>query len=137
MNRKTHLVGGAVGAGLAVWQFCEKQGIQLDPSIALIATAGGLAGGRLPDLLEPARHPNHRQLGHSVSVGATLIALIPKLTDDEQCPQWLRDNAALRIFCISLIGGYLSHLLLDSMTKKGLPLLDRGTAVSFAKLLTP
>ncbi len=57
------------------------------------------------------------------------------MIDDDQCPQWLRDNARLRIFRIALVGGYLSHLVLDSMTKKGLPLLDRGTAVSLANLL--
>lgn len=135
MNKLAHMTAGVAGGGLATWQFCQRQDVAIHPSIVLIAAVGGLLGGRSPDLLEPARHPNHRQLGHSVSIGAGLIALIPKLTDDEQCPQWLKDNPWLRIFFIALVGGYLSHLLLDSLTAKGLPLLDRGTAVSFAKLL--
>ncbi|MDA2934881.1 metal-dependent hydrolase [Acidobacteria bacterium AH-259-D05] len=136
MNKKTHIVVGMAGAGLAVVPLCEKQGIKLDPGLVLIAAIAGLVGGRLPDLIEPESHPNHRQLGHSASIGALLIKVASDLFDDDNCPTWLRDNVQLRVLFISVVAGYLSHLALDSLTKKGLPLLDKGTAISFAKLLS-
>jgi hypothetical protein len=42
------------------------------PAELLLATGVGMVVGLLPDLLEPALHPNHRQFFHSYAVTALL-----------------------------------------------------------------
>ncbi len=93
------------------------------------ATAWPLAGGglaavftKLPDVLEPAVNPNHRQFFHSVAfallVGAgwkTLYDLKPE-TDDGRFWRKVGMIAA---------GAYLCHLALDATTTRSLPLIGR------------
>jgi inner membrane protein len=85
--------------------------------------AGGAAGhalGLLPDLLEPATSPNHRQFFHSIVFGAAIIAVSHKLY------QWQPESDGdklLRWLGLAASAAYLVHLTLDATTKKSLPLL--------------
>ncbi len=59
---------GAVVGGIAYSRICKllDQGSELE---GLLLSAGlGAAGACLHDLLEPAIHPNHRRVMHSVVV---------------------------------------------------------------------
>jgi inner membrane protein len=88
----------------------------------LLDGAAGALLTSLPDKLEPAIHPNHRQFFHSVvfaaGVGyATYQAYKWQPTNDwEQILRWL-----------VIIGGvaYLTHLALDACTAKSLPLVGK------------
>jgi hypothetical protein len=112
------------------------------------ALAGASFGGMLPDLLEPALNPNHRQFCHGIVPSLSLItfganrylqgidelyawadaapttpAYSNSTLDPQTTPRWLRFFVAG--FVRALPTGYLSHLLADAVTPKGLPLLGR------------
>jgi inner membrane protein len=76
----------------------------------------------LPDILEPATNPNHRQFFHSfVFAGAIGYGL--KMAHDWQPEDKLEE---LLRFGVLVAGyAYLTHLALDAMTAKSLPLLGR------------
>ena len=62
----THAFAGAM-AGSAV--FCSEK--EADSLADLMVACGlGTFGGKLPDLLEPALHPNHRKFFHSLLFAA-------------------------------------------------------------------
>lgn len=79
-------------------------------------TAGGAVIGALPDILEPATNPNHRDFFHSVVFGgAVLYGAFGKHSQ-----KWHPND---RFAAASIALSYLSHLYLDSGTPKGLPLI--------------
>lgn len=74
----------------------------------------------LPDLLEPALHPNHRKFFHSV----TFVLLIAQ--GMRHAYKWETQNEWERIArALMLAGGaaYLAHLARDAFTSKSLPLI--------------
>ncbi len=113
------LAGAAAGIGICLKMNGDSPDNQLDPSVAAVL---GAYMGKLPDWLEPAAHPNHRQFFHSVAVLVACAYGIKKLYDWEPEAQekvWLRR--------LLLVGGvaYISHLVLDGMTPKSLPLIGK------------
>lgn len=110
---------------------------------------GGYAGGRVPDILDCARTPNHRNHAHSATVCAGLIKISGKVLDSTQdtLRGWSEElsrqeallpvNSVQRAFlaivaalCRILTGaiagfisGYLTHLALDGMTPRSLQLV--------------
>ncbi|UOG31801.1 metal-dependent hydrolase [Leptospira noguchii] len=80
----------------------------------LIGGGLGLVGGMIPDILEPADHPHHRQTAHSVAFVVLLYILIM---------QTKKKYPSASIFLDSLLVGYVSHLGLDSTTPMGIPLI--------------
>ncbi len=85
-----------------------------------IATAMATSiGALLPDILEPATNPNHRKFFHSIAMflGLSYDQLQQMRQDagsNEEFWRWLLNKLEL---------GYLIHLLQDSGTPKGLPLI--------------
>jgi len=76
----------------------------------------------LPDMLEPATHPGHRQFFHSLAF-ASLLGVA-----GYKAYQWQPENPTeegLRFLLMVGIGAYLVHLVLDASTPKSLPLLGR------------
>ena len=116
-NRRVHTI---IGIGSAVMSNTDKLKNTLknnsDDFIFDLALtiAGGYLGSRLPDLLEPATHPNHRSQFHSVTTGVSLNKLVKNHDFKNSCAETLS-----RSFC----AGYSSHLVLDSMTPKGIPFI--------------
>lgn len=115
-SRNAHVVIGAV-AGLAVygiykssknkeWDFWEMCGA---------AALGGFAGA-LPDLIEPANSSHHRQFFHSI---ALLVGLLLK----EKAYDKLQLNESQRNFCNIAVASYASHLLVDGLTPRSLPMV--------------
>ncbi len=115
-SRNTHIVIGVV-AGLAVygiykssknkeWDFWEMCGA---------AALGGLAG-TLPDILEPANSSHHRQFFHSFALLAGFL-LKDKAYDKFQL------SGTQRNLCNIALGSYASHLLVDGLTPRSLPIV--------------
>lgn len=68
-GRQTHVaVGILAGGGFAAYRAREQE--QLSTFLEAVGGAiGGYIGGRLPDIIEPALWPGHRQFVHSVAAG--------------------------------------------------------------------
>lgn len=76
----------------------------------------------LPDVLEPATHPNHRQFFHSLAFAGMLGMA------GHKAYRWETDNQfdeAVRFVVLVGIGAYLVHVLLDAGTPKALPMIGK------------
>lgn len=147
-NCRTHTVAGAVAGG--VWAGVTLGELPTAGFAVVVGggLAGGAIGGMLPDLLEPAYSPRHRSFAHSwVALAAmtqarvntwqrechrraehyTAMAHEPVVTSALR--QWYQLVAlCYRFLAGALAGfkaGYVSHLVLDSITPCGLPLIGR------------
>jgi len=129
-NQKKHVATGAVVAGGAnlAYQLFKLHGSPQPPpnfwealkrvdwgKVALFSAAGGVIGA-LPDIIEPALHPNHRSVFHSVCCGGAVTygafgEHTERLHED--------DRHAVQMGALA----YLSHLALDAGTPKSLPFL--------------
>lgn len=120
MNGSAHKSIGAIAgtATLAIDDHPDKQSVAHNP---LIATPLATLGGMLPGLLEPAsRGPHHRQLCHSVAAFCAVGYGVYKTYKWE--PQTELEKC-LRTATIMIGVGYLSHLIADSSTPRGLPII--------------
>ena len=87
---------------------------------AMVGCAGGYCLGTLPDLLEPATNPHHRQFFHSLAFAALLAYGLYRLYQWDPSSSELK---ALRFVGLIAGGAYLVHLTLDATTKRSLPLV--------------
>ncbi|MDT8383615.1 MAG: metal-dependent hydrolase [Gammaproteobacteria bacterium] len=98
----------------------QKQGANTAEPVVNASLAA--ACGTLPDILEPAFHPNHRQLFHSVGfavlLGYGLYSLWKWQPEDE-------GRQLARKLGLVIGGAYLVHLAMDASTPKSLPLFGR------------
>lgn len=86
---------------------------------------GGVFGallGTLPDILEPADHPNHRQFFHGLLFAAILGYLGYKLYKWKPEEPW---QEVVRMVGMIAIGAYLIHLAMDASTPKSLPVVGK------------
>jgi membrane-bound metal-dependent hydrolase YbcI (DUF457 family) len=83
---------------------------------------GGLGAllGTLPDILEPAVHPHHRQFFHGLLFAAILGYLGYKLYKWKPEEPW---QEVARMVSLIAIGAYLIHLTMDAATPKSLPMV--------------
>ena len=119
MNRNNHKIAGALaGAGV---HLAHKSRTGQQPTFfgTLFAALAGSIGGTIPDDLEPPDNPNHRGPCHSVSAGIALLRQWQRLSESGNIPPHVKDILE------STYAGYMSHLLLDATTPKGLPLFGR------------
>lgn len=111
--------------GLSIAAFLAMQERREGKPATALPLAGGAAGALLaclPDLLEPAIHPNHRQFFHSVAFAGLLLAGFIKLKAFEpKTPE----GELLRLLGLVAIPAYLIHLAMDATTVKSLPLLGK------------
>lgn len=80
----------------------------------------GKDAGRIPDLLEPATSPNHRKFFHS------WVALAAMSYGWKKAYDWQPESDLDKfIRYVALVGGaaVISHLVLDSLTPRSLPLV--------------
>jgi hypothetical protein len=150
-DRRAHmLLGAAAGVGTAAFAARHQEGMDLFLE-AVGGALGGLAGGVVPDLVEPAVDSWHRRLAHSYAA-ATVTSVgvhagMSRLQVDfraraERHRQFVRASVSFwdRLWhgiaasfwqlaagvVAGLAGGYLSHLALDAWTPRGLPFLGVG-----------
>ncbi len=79
----------------------------------------GITGGLFalaPDIIEPATNPNHRATMHSIA--ALVAGSYGTAKGIQNC-----NSNELSELIIAAFAGYTSHLLADSTTPKGLPLI--------------
>ena len=117
MKIEDHGVLGALIALANDYAYKQKKGQPMTfGDIIKSLIIGGLAG-IAPDIIEPATNPNHRGFFHSVAM-LNILAYSQDRT-------WQAHNLAeeQKQLISTLIDAYTSHLLSDSTTQKGLPLL--------------
>lgn len=120
MNGRTHQIAASVAiGGFLAYKEYQAGEQSLKPFIG-----AGLAAfaTRLPDFLEPADHPNHRQFFHSLTFAAMLGGVLIELN------AWRAQTDFEKILKFSLlvaVNAYLVHLALDFITPKSLPLLGK------------
>ena len=147
MNGTAHLIGGAIGGPIAGVALSIQANRQPTFAEACGWIAAGIGGAKLPDHLEPAYCPRHRRFCHSGCV----LALDFVLLQSKSLQDWIetlrlnaREHHRLAQFdpngpglhkvwaylleflagvLPGLLGGYASHLILDSTTPSGLPLV--------------
>ncbi len=118
MNAAEHKLGAAlaVGAMTAVDAHGGNKTIEKTAAASILAYNLGI----LPDLLEPAISPNHRQFFHSLAflgmVGTGMYKLYKWEAEDEL-------DKLIQFVLLTAGGAYATHLLMDSSTPKGLPVL--------------
>ena len=111
----TLAVGGTIAA---TTDTTEKDGV------LKIAAGGamGTLGAKLPDLLEPALNPHHRQFFHSVVFAVGLGVAVHKVykwQTSTKTDEWIR------LLILAGISGYLLHLIMDGFTPRSLPMVGR------------
>jgi inner membrane protein len=120
VNAAAHQVTAGLAVGLHLADREQKEG-----KATLQPLAGGFVASvltKLPDLLEPASSPNHRQFFHSVVFASLLGAGLYRLH------KWQPEEAADKFWKalgMLAISSYLIHLALDATTAKSLPLLGK------------
>ncbi len=120
MNAAAH----QLTAGAAIWAYLAHSEQKMDKA-TIAPIAGGLVATtftQLPDILEPATSPNHRQFFHSVLFAGLLIAVFLKLRN------WKTEDEAEKLLKgvgEVAIAAYLIHLALDATTSKSLPILGK------------
>jgi len=113
------VVAGSV-IGVAIAHKESQDGV----STAWPVAGGGLGAlfGTLPDVIEPANHPNHRQFFHGVFFAAALGYGWYKLYQWKPEETWQR---TARMVGLIGIGAYLIHLMMDATTPKSVPLIGQ------------
>ncbi len=149
-KKETHAaVGALAGGGFAAYRAREQE--ELNAFLEVVGGfVGGHIGGRLPDVIEPASWPGHRELAHSALAGGAVVYSVYEFLGRSE--NWCRCQAELynqqrttagtnvfkdilftlleiilRLaagFLSGLGAGYLSHLVLDGTTPSGLPVLQ-------------
>lgn len=119
-NSAAHRTVAALGVCAALAHGEKQRG----ESTAKPLFGAGIAAlcGTLPDLLEPALHPNHRQFFHSLVVLGGVGYLLDVLR------KWQPKDDFEEITKLALIaaaGAYGIHLIMDGLTPKGLPLVGQ------------
>lgn len=116
-----HRLGAAlaVGGGLMLTDEERKE----PTAKPLTAGAIAYACGTLPDIIEPAFHPNHRQFFHSWAVMGLVGYGIYRTYEWQPKNEW---EKAVRLALFAIGGAYAAHLLMDSKTPKGLPIICTG-----------
>lgn len=91
------------------------------PHPVFAAVVAAIASG-LPDALEPASSPHHRQFCHSAAFAALVT------TGMKELYHWVPatpGEAFIRDVLLSIGFGYIMHLGADATTAMGLPFLGR------------
>lgn len=112
-----HAVAGAAAGATSYALECAIADQTPDAeTLAQSALIGGLAGA-MPDILEPPINRYHRSLFHSAATLGTAAWLFAQIDENENLDS--RGKSLAR----SALAAYMSHLLLDSATPVGMPLL--------------
>lgn len=127
MNGKTHAIGADLAMSLAAYyeaQQLQEQPKSVEKACGAAVAAGGLGAlcGSLPDLIEPATNPHHRQFFHSVAFGIIVFEGLRRVYKWQPNDDWQRLARGITLIAG---GAYLVHLAMDSTTPRSLPLLGR------------
>lgn len=115
-----HRVVAGAGIGIAIAYKESENGVSTVWPIA----GGGLGAvfGTLPDILEPASHPNHRQFFHGLVFAGALGYTGYKLYKWRPEESW---QEVMRMVGLIAISAYLIHLAMDATTPKSVPVVGQ------------
>lgn len=117
-NGADHIAAGALtGVVMACHGQCQDEDVN-----PLLAIGASTVFSKLPDWIEPATNPHHRQFFHSVSFLVMLGYGLKKAYD------WKPEDKGgqmLRFLTLCAGAGYISHLVLDGVTPRSLPFLGK------------
>lgn len=122
MRARGHLLINFTATAVGLLAIKDKPGIRPLPH-PLVAAPLSSVLALLPDILEPAVTPHHRQGFHSLAFAVVIGRGV------HQAYNWEPANPAQELMrTLALIGGsaYLLHLLADLFTARGLPLIGRS-----------
>jgi len=113
-----------VVAGTVIGVAIAYKESQTGKSTVWPVAGGGLGAllGTLPDILEPANHPNHRQFFHGIVFAGALGYTGYKLYEWKPEESW---QEIVRMLGLIAIGAYLIHLAMDASTPKSIPLIGK------------
>lgn len=117
-NGIAHITIAATVVGGVTAYSDSQAGVQSPRPVAAAALAALLAD--LPDRLEPAVHPHHRQFFHSFVVGAAVGHAAYQLYQWQPTEEW---HKAIRFGLLVACGAYLAHLAADATTARSIPVL--------------
>lgn len=121
MRASAHAAIAGVSAFTMVALIKQQNPAARLPHPAFGAFVAVLASG-LPDVLEPAHSPHHRQFCHSAAFAALVTTGMKKLYD------WVPATPGEALMRDALLGigfGYMAHLCADATTAMGLPLVGK------------
>jgi len=121
MRAPAHAVISGVSAFAILALLKERHPARRLPHPAFGAVVAALASA-LPDVLEPANTPHHRQFCHSLVFAVVMTSGMEKLYD------WVPATPAevfVRDVLFSIGFGYVAHLSADATTAMGLPLVGK------------
>jgi len=116
-NNFEHAIFGGFGALLINGIVAKSEGRQITFPEAIGIGVTGAFFSVVPDILEAPTNPNHREFCHSMTVLCSLVAGGKSILSNQEI------QTHQKTFAVSALAGYSSHLLLDSFTPKGLPLI--------------
>lgn len=119
-NKSTHQFLAALGVGGTLLLTGEDNEATAPRAVGAAALAALLTN--LPDKLEPALHPHHRQFFHSYAIAGGLGLAGYSLL------KWEAEGdleKVLRTILLVGCGAYLIHLAADSLTSRTLPVLGK------------
>jgi len=117
-NAAKHRLGAAITVGLISAYSEHQKGQNTAKPIAHAALAA--ACGTLPDIIEPAVNPNHRQFFHSLGFAGMMgygLYKLYKWEPEDEFDKFLKGAALVAG------GAYLTHLAMDATTPKSLPII--------------
>jgi len=121
-NASAHRIGAALGVGGISLAYELQRGEQANLGHPLAATALATLTASLPDILEPATNPHHRQFFHSVAIAAALGYGIYRLYNWQPQEDWKK---VAKFSALAIGGAYLIHLAMDASTPRSLPLVGK------------
>lgn len=116
-NKEDHFGEGFLVGVFASAIIQRSQGSEVDWSRAIRNGFIGGIGALMPDAAEPAISPRHRGIGHSLLVGGLITNSAINIWNDSSL------DGAKKEALLCLTAGFLSHLVADSDTPAGLPLI--------------
>lgn len=119
-NGVTHRLVAAAAVGGTLLQIDVSRGERT--AKPLIGAGLAAVATNLPDLLEPAIHPHHRQFFHSVVFAAGVGFGLKKAYDWDAQQDW---EKVVRFLILVAGSAYLIHLALDAVTARSLPLVGK------------
>jgi hypothetical protein len=133
-NGNVHKTAGAILGPLVYLTIQNniQQKEKVDLGELLLSSGIGLSTARIPDILEPATNPNHRDFFHSLTFGFVVGFVCVTAWDDlkirrqERTILEIQQWGLIEFMDIALIivcGSILLHLIMDGFTKKGLPFI--------------
>jgi len=130
-NGNAHRTAGTLlgPIGYLIIQSNLQENKRIDPGELILYTILSISTARIPDILEPPIHPNHRAFFHSLAFAGITGYVGVKAWKDLKVrrserialgnQQW-SFNEFLDIMIIIGSGSILLHLIMDGFTPKGL-----------------